>query len=308
MDSLTLSAEAKPQSESHPPVSVVIPSYRDAELLRRCLEALGKQTYPLDKVEIIVVDNAGDQAVRQVCEEFGVVYTIEMRPGVAAARNHGIAMASHELLAFTDTDVIPLPHWLDSGIRRFLNTPNCGFVAGAVDIFTQGQPEPSLVERYEKITAFPIRMYMERSGYGVHANMFTSASVVREVGPLNPDLTGAEDWEWGQRFVGRDFNLQYDDDVRVLHPARQTLSQMVKKTRRQTLGFCQWNHGLGTKVHFILYHLAMMGTFRREWPRAMSELSLKHRMAMYALSSYLQLVAAVECTRIVLTGRTKYRP
>jgi glycosyltransferase involved in cell wall biosynthesis len=308
MENLAIAAEALPPVEAHPPVSVVIPSYRDAELLRCCLDALGKQTYPSDKVEIIVVDNAGDDAVRQVCEDFGVIYTIELQPGVAAARNHGITIASHELLAFTDSDVIPLPNWLESGVRRFCETPDCGFVAGAVEIFTQGQPAPSLVEQYEAITAFPIKMYMERHGYGVHANMFTSASVVREVGLLNPNLTGSEDWEWGQRFVGRNFALKYDDDVRVLHPARRTLSQMVKKTRRQTLGFCQWNHSLASKLRFIVYHFAMLGTFRRHWPARISELNLKQRSAIYALSSYLQLVAAIECSRIVLTGRTKYQP
>jgi glycosyltransferase involved in cell wall biosynthesis len=64
MESLAIAAQALPPVEAHPPVSVVIPSYRDAELLRRCLDALGKQTYPSDKVEIIVVDNAGDESVR----------------------------------------------------------------------------------------------------------------------------------------------------------------------------------------------------------------------------------------------------
>jgi glycosyltransferase involved in cell wall biosynthesis len=308
MDSLAITPKAEALVGSLPDVSVVIPSYRDADLLRLCLDALGQQTYPSEKVEIIVVDNAGDEAVRQVCRDFGAVYTLELRSGVAAARNYGIAMASHELLAFTDSDVIPLPNWLDNGVRRFCETANCGFVAGAVEIFTQGRPRPSLVERYEMITGFPVRMYMEKHGYGVHANMFTSARVVRQVGPLNPDLVGAEDWEWGQRFVGRDFTLKYDDDVRVLHPARRTVSQIVKKTRRATLGFCQWNPSLSTRLRFIFYHFALLGTLRRHWPERMSELGVKERTAIYALSLYLQWIAAIECTRILLTGRTKYRP
>jgi hypothetical protein len=82
----------------------------------------------------------------------------------------------------------------------------------------------------------------------------------------------------------------------------------VKKTRRQTLGFCQWNHSLASKLRFIVYHFAMLGTFRRHWPERISQLNLRQRSAIYALSSYLQLVAAVECSRIVLTGRTKYQP
>jgi glycosyltransferase involved in cell wall biosynthesis len=294
--------------EQLPPVSVVIPSYRDADLLRRCLEALSKQTYPSEKVEIIVVDNAGDEAVRQVCQEFGVTYTIEMRPGVAAARNHGIVKANHEMLAFTDSDVIPLPEWLDRGVRRFCGTENCGFVAGAVEIFTQGRPSPSLAEIYEVVMAFPVRMYMEKHGFGVHANLFTSASVLKRVGPLDPNLAGAEDWEWGQRFAGEDLVVTYDDDVRVLHPARQTIAQLVKKSRRATLGYCQWNPGKTKKLRFIIYHFALLGTFRRRCPERMRQFGLRQRSAIYALASYLQWVAAIECSRILLTGRTKYRP
>lgn len=308
MKTLSAPGAAGPEADSLPPVSVVIPSYRDADLLRLCLDALGRQTYPPDRVEIIVVDNAGDDAVRQICRDFGVTYTLELQPGVAAARNHGIAMASHEMLAFTDSDVIPLPEWLERGVRRFRATANCGFVAGAVEIFTRGRPSTSLVEIYEVVTAFPVKMYMEKHGYGVHANMFTSASVVRQVGPLNPDLAGAEDWEWGQRFVGRDLVVTYDDDVRVLHPARRTVAQLVKKSRRATLGFCQWNPEKTKKLRFIVYHFALLGTFRRRWPERIRQFGLMRRSAIYALASYLQWVAAIECSRILLTGRTKYRP
>jgi len=305
MDNLAMSGQSG-LGPPQPPVSVVIPSYRDADLLRLCLEALGRQTYPSDRVEIIVVDNAGDDAVRQVCRDFGVTYTLEMQSGVAAARNHGIALASHELLAFTDSDVIPLPDWLERGVRKFCETENCGFVAGAVEIFTR--PSTSLAEIYEVVTAFPVRMYMEKHGYGVHANMFTSASVVRQVGLLNPSLAGAEDWEWGQRFVGRDLVVTYDDDVRVLHPARRTVAQLVKKSRRATLGFCQWNPEKTKKLRFIVYHFALLGTFRRRWPERIRRFGLMQRSAIYALASYLQWIAAIECTRILLTGRTKYRP
>jgi len=257
--------------------------------------------------EIIIVDNFGDDCVRQLCSEYGVVYAIEKKPGCAAARNTGIAMASHEILAFTDSDVIPPPTWLASGVRRFLSTSNCGFVAGAVEIFTQGKPHPTLAEQYETLTGFPIKMYMEKHGFGVHANMFTSASVVRTVGPLNPELVGAEDWEWGRRFASTNFTLEYDDTNRVLHPARMTVAQLVKKVRRATFGFCQWNKDPKPRIRFIIYHLALLGIFRRRWPERIRDFTYWQRSKIFALSIYLQWVAAFECTRILLTSRTTYR-
>ena len=43
---------------SRPFVSVIVPVYNDAQRLRRCLAALRDQTYPRERYEVVVVDNA----------------------------------------------------------------------------------------------------------------------------------------------------------------------------------------------------------------------------------------------------------
>jgi glycosyltransferase involved in cell wall biosynthesis len=49
-----------------PRVSVVVPTYRRPELLRRCLAALAAQDFDAADYEIIVVDDAGDDATRRL--------------------------------------------------------------------------------------------------------------------------------------------------------------------------------------------------------------------------------------------------
>jgi len=44
-------------TEILPFVSVIIPVYNDNSRLQTCLDALGHQTYPSDRLEVIVVDN-----------------------------------------------------------------------------------------------------------------------------------------------------------------------------------------------------------------------------------------------------------
>jgi glycosyltransferase involved in cell wall biosynthesis len=51
-----------------PRVSVVVPTYRRPELLRRCLAALAAQDFAPADYEIIVVDDAGDEATRRLVE------------------------------------------------------------------------------------------------------------------------------------------------------------------------------------------------------------------------------------------------
>ncbi len=103
-------------------VSVVVPTYKRPDLLRKCLEALVKQDFSPRAYEIIVVDDAGSEDTRSLVESFPgtesarrsgrgadpcprVSYAAATQTqGPAAARNLGWRMARGEIIAFTDDD------------------------------------------------------------------------------------------------------------------------------------------------------------------------------------------------------------
>jgi glycosyltransferase involved in cell wall biosynthesis len=96
-----------------PAVTVVIP-VRDRSIAR-LLAAL-------DVAEVIVVDDASadGSALRREAEASGARYVRrETRGGAGAARNSGLALASHELVACVDSDCVPLPGWLDALLPHF---------------------------------------------------------------------------------------------------------------------------------------------------------------------------------------------
>ncbi|MEQ8961723.1 MAG: glycosyltransferase family A protein, partial [Coleofasciculus sp. C2-GNP5-27] len=89
---------------------------------------------------MIVVDNASDEAadIKGVVAQFGqAIAAYESTPGSYAARNKGISLAKGEVIAFTDADCIPDAKWLESGLHRLLTIPDCGLVAGRVELFFQ---------------------------------------------------------------------------------------------------------------------------------------------------------------------------
>src|SRR3954467_3430323 len=94
-------------------VSVVVPTYRRPDLLARCLAALARQRYPADEYEVIVADDANDDATRRHIESLDLAplrlryVAVTNRHGPAAARNLGWREATAEIIAFTDDDCIP---------------------------------------------------------------------------------------------------------------------------------------------------------------------------------------------------------
>ena len=92
-----------------PLVSVIIPTYNRADLVRQAVASVKAQTFR--DFEIVVVDDGGTDGTCEVLSagrELRVLRHPDRR-GVAAARNTGVAAARGEWLAFLDSDDLWLP-------------------------------------------------------------------------------------------------------------------------------------------------------------------------------------------------------
>ena len=100
-----------------PAASVVVPTFRRPGPLRRCIEALAQLDYPRERLEVIIVDDGGQDlsaAALAVLAPDLLVRLVSQAEngGPAKARNLGANRASGDLLAFTDDDCRPRPSWL----------------------------------------------------------------------------------------------------------------------------------------------------------------------------------------------------
>lgn len=226
--------------QSSPFVSVIIPVYNDAERVKLCLEALENQTYPKSHYEVIVVDNGSDEDedIEGVVAQFGVaIATHEIAPGSYAARNKGISLAKGEIIAFTDADCIPAPDWLEKGVTHLLEVPNCGLVAGKIEMFFKNPNKLTTVELYESIMVLSQQQeFLEKNKYGATANVFTFKSVIDKVGAFDASLKSSGDVEWGQRVASFGYKQIYAEDTCVAHPARYSFKQLYKRTLRHAGG------------------------------------------------------------------------
>lgn len=214
-------------------VSVIIPVYNDLERLKICLKALENQTYPASLYEVIVVNNDPAEDIEShISQSDNVRVICEGHRGSYAARNKGISNAKGAVIAFTDSDCIPLEDWIDKGVETLLSQPNIGLVAGKIRIVVRDPENPTAMELYEKIAAFPQKYYVERQRYGATANLFTFKKVIEKVGCFDGRLLSSGDFEWGNRVFAAGYKQVFTADACVLHPARRTFRQKFKKKIR----------------------------------------------------------------------------
>lgn len=229
--------------QSIPFVSVIIPVYNDPERLKICLRALEEQTYPKEAYEVIVVDNGSDESIEPIVAEFSQArasYESLRRP--YAARNKGLVIARGEIIAFTDSDCIPAPNWIERGVAKLQSVPNCGIVGGKIEIFFQDLEHPAAAELYDYIDYLNQKLYIEQFNFSATANLFTYKHVFDHVGKFAGNVGMSDDREWGQRVASFGYALSYADEVRVAHPARYSLAQLLAKERRIARGHAVYKH------------------------------------------------------------------
>jgi GT2 family glycosyltransferase len=199
-------------------VSVVVPTYRRPELLGRCLTALAAQDMPTENYEILVADDADDEATRRQVETFAAQVKCVVRylpvktaHGPAAARNVGWRAARAPIVAFTDDDTVPQSAWLTSGVGALRRDAELAAVTGQVIV-----PLPDRPTDYER----------NEAGLGgaefVTANCFCRRDVLESLGGFDERFTSAwrEDSDFHFRLLGRGAKLMKVPAAEVVHPVR----------------------------------------------------------------------------------------
>lgn len=120
------------EEEAQMKITVVVPTYRRPQDLKRCLEALQQLSRHPDQVLVVVRDT--DASTWTFLESFDSglplsVLTIKVT-GVVAAMNLGLDAAFGDIIAFTDDDAAPHTDWLERIEATFLSDSRIGAVGG----------------------------------------------------------------------------------------------------------------------------------------------------------------------------------
>ena len=218
-------------------ISVILPHLNQPSYLERTLDALKEQDYPLESVEIIVVDNGSKQealdTVSAMSRSYRFILLHEDEPGPGPARNKGVSEATHDTLAFIDSDCVPDKRWLSAIVECLADNPDCA-IGGDVRILYEDPRYLTDIEAYESVFAYQQKNYIEKKHFSGTGNLAMTRKIYEKVGPFR-GLGVAEDRDWGQRATKLGVAIVYCSGMIVFHPGRVSFEELCVKWRRHIL-------------------------------------------------------------------------
>lgn len=183
-------------------VAILIPTLRRPDSLERALRSLFAQTGVADRVEkIVVVDNDPAVSARervamlQPACPWPLVYVSEPIPGVARARNAGLAATNAPLVAFLDDDEAASPGWLAALLAAQVET-GADAVFGPITGRAPGAAEwlKPYLERFFGREG-PASTRVVDTPWGCGNSLLVRATALPGAAPFNTsaDQTGGED-------------------------------------------------------------------------------------------------------------------
>ena len=220
---------------SDPKVSVIVPVYNGAAIIRRCLDAIASQQLAPDHFELIVVDDGSKDQTAEVVQSWFVAhpqirgrYVHQTNAGPAAARNHGAQVASAPLLLFTDGDCAPTEGWIEALSAPFDDES----VMGAKGTYRTAQSELSArfvqaeyEDRYDRMLGQERIDFIDTYSAAYRRDIFL------ENGGFDPIFTTAsvEDQEFSFRLAQKGYKLIFAPAATVAHIHDESLAEYMRR-------------------------------------------------------------------------------
>jgi GT2 family glycosyltransferase len=209
--------------------SVIVPAYNAAATLGACLAALDAQTLAREQFEVIVVDDGSTDATAQIALDHGARLVRQPNQGQAAARNHGVAEAQGEIVAFTDADCAPAPEWLAELVSAFADPS----IVGSKGVYRTRQR--SLAARFAQIEYEERYEGMARARFIDFVDTYSAAyrrSVFVENGGFDTSFPGdssGEDQEFSFRLSERGYTMLFVAGAAVYHRHPPTVAAYYRR-------------------------------------------------------------------------------
>ena len=190
-----------------PQITVIIPTYKRPQLLKRAVRSVLNQTYP--NFQICIYDNASEDETESIIRELArederVIYHCHAKNiGPYANFNYGLRHVDTPFFSFLSDDDFLLPEFFETMMQNFIKYPDAAFSTG-LTVHSDG-----------KRIYWPTLLHWKREGYyppheGLYWNIkhwltwtgiIFSRKVLDSIGLLDEDMGPLADYDFILRIV-----------------------------------------------------------------------------------------------------------
>lgn len=216
--------------QDFPFVSIVVPVYNAKDTLRRTIGSVLNQDYPLERYEVIIVDDGSTDGSIELIRDLGIKLIKQNNQGAASARNTGISNTRGEIIIFLDSDCVVSNDWIRLHVREHRVNNAIGCIGGAFAF-------PKLTtcnffelcdyysSWYEQNPKCPPSFNYE---YLPSTNISFRKAVLEKIGGFAANLKTGEDVEICQRIRNEGKQILFRPHIQIYHYGRRTLFDFLK--------------------------------------------------------------------------------
>lgn len=223
-----------------PSVSVIIPCYNEEATIRKLLEALRSQTYPLAKMEVVISDGFSTDRTREVIDQFqkehadlAVRVVDNKAKTIPSGVNQAIRESRGEIIVRLDAHSMPIPEYVERCVEAH-QTGKGDNVGGVWDI--QPGTYTWVAKSISFAAAHPLgvgdAMYRLNAKPGaVDTVPFGSfrRSLIERIGAFDETLLSNEDYEFNTRVRESGGIVWLDPAIRSVYFSRSTLKKLAEQ-------------------------------------------------------------------------------
>ncbi len=288
-------------------VSVYIPTYNRAAMVRRALTSVTGQTWPA--LDVIVVDDGSSPEQRKQLDEMTRSFPIRLldnrfTKGACGARNTAIEAAEGEFITGLDDDDEFLPEHIGAMMARF-RAGDCSCVASSVRVHTPAGA--SVRDADSGLISLDSLLHYNKIGNQV----LTRTEWLRAIGGFDELMPAFQDYDTWVRLVAR-FGpaAKLSSAGYVLHQEHESerISASSDRRRRALALFMEKHDALLTASHRKSLELLQrrcdnQGIGFRDLLRLYSKENWKSAWSLFMDTRYPRLAMAVRHLKSGLRGR-----
>ena len=232
-------------------ISIIVPVFEGKDFTNSFFSFF--EQFPLpSEVELIIVDNGSHNLFYSSLLSRGnktpncTVVKYSLKQSSYAARNYGALQAKGSVLAFTDFDCILSKAYIDLLLAIDINLKN--IISGKVELF---YVKNNIYEFFDNNYYLDQKRYAKNKK-GATANLVVPKLIFEDLNGFS-EFTSGGDGEFCHRVNLHGYGFQYNEDLIIGHPARNSLKDHLIKAKRIGRGTGQFilSHN-NSKVKILL--------------------------------------------------------